>query len=139
MLRTYKRNRNFCIFYDIENKIIARYPTNSNLKVTGSDNSLYFGLVNDPVAVGIMKAILEISNIYDMQDKEFNMNCCGEIAHVKLNINHEGQLQVKIVENGMMSRLTTNYAYTTLQEIDFTKMLFVIDFLNKEIRFSKPW
>jgi hypothetical protein len=66
------------------------------------------------------------------------MKCGDEIVNVVLNLNKEGQVQVKIMKNGTISRLTTNYSFSEMKEFDFTKMLLVIDFKNKEIRFKNP-
>ena len=34
-------------YYDIEKQTIARFPSNSNLLLKGSDNSLYFGMTSN--------------------------------------------------------------------------------------------
>ena len=66
------------------------------------------------------------------------MKCGYEDVNVVLNINAEGQIQIKLMIDGTMSRLTNNYAFTEMKQFDFTKMLLVIDFTNKEVRFKDP-
>ena len=53
-------------------------------------------------------------------------------------LNAEGQIQIKICKDGTMGRLAANYAFKEMKEFDFTKMLLVVDFQGKEIRFKDP-
>lgn len=124
------------IFYDPELKIIGRKPTISNLKKTGSDNSLYMGLINNKKSVDLITHIMGLSSIDDFNDKSIWMGFYGENVEVQCNINHEGQLQYKIVGNGKMAELLEKYE-NNIGSIERDKLLLMLDFLNNEIFFDK--
>lgn len=138
MLRTCILSKSMFFYYDIERKIIARFPTKSNIKPHGSDNSLYFGMVGNDEIVSIFCKLFDVKKIGDISSKNFDMKCGMETVNVCCNLNSEGQIQIKIMKDGTMSRLTSNYSFDHMKEFDFTKMLIVVDFLNKEIRFKDP-
>lgn len=37
-----------------------------------------------------------------------------------------------------MGTLAENYAFAKMKQIDFSKILIVVDFINKEVRFKDP-
>ena len=138
MLRSYALSKKNIIYYDIEKKTIARFPSNSNLLAKGSDNSLYFGMDKNEDVKKIFCELFKKNNIREISGLNFDMKCGYEDVNVVLNINAEGQIQIKLMKDGTMSRLTNNYAFTEMKQFDFTKMLLVIDFTNKEVRFKDP-
>lgn len=138
MLRSYALSKKNIIYYDIEKKTIARFPSNSNLLAKGSDNSLYFGMDRNEDVKKIFCELFKKNNIREISGLNFDMKCGYEDVNVVLNINAEGQIQIKLMKDGTMSRLTNNYAFTEMKQFDFTKMLLVIDFTNKEVRFKDP-
>lgn len=138
MLRSYALSKKNIIYYDIEKKTIARFPSNSNLLAKGSDNSLYFGMDKNEDVKKIFCELFNKNNIREISGLNFDMKCGYEDVNVVLNINAEGQIQIKLMKDGTMSRLTNNYAFTEMKQFDFTKMLLVIDFTNKEVRFKDP-
>ena len=125
-------------YYDLENKTVARFPTKSNIKPHGSDNSLYFGMVGNKEVESIFCKLFDVKTITNVSNKNFDMQCGDETVNVVCNLNAEGQIQVKIMKDGTMFRLTNNYSFDRMKEYDFTKMLIVVDFLNKQIRFKDP-
>ena len=66
------------------------------------------------------------------------MKCGNEMVDVVLNVNFQGQIQIKIPKDGALNRLTNLYSFERMENIDFTKRIVVIDFLKKEIRFKDP-
>jgi hypothetical protein len=138
MLESCSFGRKRVFYFDIEEKQIARFPTNSNLYSTGSDNSLYFGMTRNENITSIFCKLFNVNSIESIKGLNFDMKCGDEIVNVVLNINKYGQIQVKIMKNGTISRLTTNYSFNEMKEFDFTKMLLVVDFKKKEIRFKDP-
>jgi hypothetical protein len=138
MLKSCSLSKNRVFYYDIEAKTIARFPSKSNLLPNGSDNSLYFGMRSSEMICSIFCQLFGVNDIAEISGLNFDMKCGDEIVNVVLNLNKQGQVQVKIMKNGTISRLTTNYSFSEMKEFDFTKMLLVIDFKNKEIRFKNP-
>ncbi len=138
MLNCYILSGNTCFYYDLERRTIARFPTKSNIKPHGSDNSLYFGMVGNKELENIFCSLFDVKHISNISNKNFDMQCGDEVVNVVCNLNAEGQIQIKIMKDGTMFRLTTNYSFDRMKEFDFTQMLIVVDFLNKQIRFKDP-
>jgi hypothetical protein len=138
MLKSCSLSRNRAFYYDTDAKTIARFPSKSNLLPNGSDNSLYFGMRNNEEIAAIFCKLFDVDDISKVSGLNFDMKCGDETVNVVVNLNKEGQVQIKIMKNGTISRLTTNYSFSEMKEFDFTKMLLVIDFKKKEIRFRNP-
>lgn len=138
MLRTCILSKSMFFYYDLEKKTIARFPTKSNIKPHGSDNSLYFGMVGNEEIESVFCKLFDVKKIEEVSSKNFDMKCGLETVNVCCNLNAEGQIQIKVMKDGTMCRLTSNYSFDQMKEFDFTKMLIVIDFINKEIRFKDP-
>lgn len=139
MLKTYCQYRKkFYFYYDVEAQTIARFPTKSNLRLSGSDNSLFFGLTSDANLCDLLCEFFSVSKIENISTLTYKMKCGKETVDVALNVNAEGQIQVKVCKNGTMGRLASNYAFEEMKEIDFTQWLIVVDFARKEIRFKDP-
>ena len=138
MLKSCELTSTASFYYDADKKTIARFPTNSNLIPRGSDNSLYFGMVSNKKAY---KAICELFGVKDLSKVSgtvIQMSCGSNDADVTFNINAQGQMQLKLSKDGILYKLTNDYAYSTMTAFDFTKLLIVFDFANKEIRFKDP-
>lgn len=138
MLKTCSLSNNSLFYYDIEKQTIARFPSNSNLLLKGSDNSLYFGMTSNSSIKKIFCDFFKVKDINSINGLNFDMSCGGEIVNVIVNLNAEGQIQIKICKDGTMGRLASNYAFNEMKEFDFKKMLIVVDFKHKEIRFKDP-
>ena len=138
MLKSYSLSRNNIFYYDINKKTIARFPSNSNLLSKGSDNSLYFGMTSNEDVKKIFCDFFGKKNIKEISGLNFDMACGYDDVNVVVNINGEGQIQIKLMKDGTMNRLTSDYSFNEMKQFDFTKMLIVIDFLNKEVRFKNP-
>lgn len=138
MLKSYSFSKNTLFYYDIENKTIARFPTHSNLKIKGSDNSLYFGMSNIVPLQEIFTSLFDVKKIDQISGLNFDFNCGYENVNVVVNINAEGQIQIKIMKDGTMGRLADNHSFDKMISYDYTKMLLVVDFKNKQIRFKDP-
>ena len=124
------------VFYDLESKIIGRHPTNSNILESGSDNSLYMGLINNIDSINLINHIMGLSNIGEFNNKSIMMGFYGDPVEVQCNINKEGQLQYKIVGNGKMFELLEKYE-KNIGVINRDKLLIMLDFNNNEIFFEE--
>lgn len=138
MVEKYCLNKNSVYYYDIEEKTIARFPSKSNLKSNGSDNSLYFGNKDNEIVQKVFCSIFGANTIDDISGIKYKMTCFGDKVDVETNINADGQVQIKILKNGSMYKITNNYMLNEMRAIDFTKMLIVVDFNKNEIRFKDP-
>lgn len=138
MVKSFNFSKNGVYYYDLDKKTIARFPTKSNLAPHGSDNSLYFGMISSLESCDIFCKLFDVDKIDKVSGKNFDMRCGYDDVNVICNVNAQGQIQIKLAKDGTMHRLTSNYAFDEMQEFDFTNMLIVIDFLNKEVRFKNP-
>ena len=138
MLSSYALTKKSPVYYDLERKTIGRYPSNSNLLMRGSDNSLYFGIKDNAKTVEVFCQLFKVKHIDDISGLTFSMKCGNENVSVIVNVNYQGQIQIKIPKDGALNRLTNLYSFEKMESIDFTKRIVVIDFLNKEIRFKDP-
>jgi hypothetical protein len=137
MLQTYSL-AGTVIYYDAHKKTLARCPSKSNLLLKGADNSLYFGIDTNNEVSKIFCKIFNVSTVKKLQDSKYDLSFCGEIVEVYLNINGEGQIQVRFNNDGTIGRILSKYADEEREDIDFTKMLLVVDFGHKEIRLKNP-
>lgn len=141
---------NFEFYYDIQEKgiIIARKMTNANKKAVGSDNSLYFGLLDikqrfeNPVTayfVGREK------NFGEFDNKIFNCDCLKDYF-VKITINANepnGQFQLKVSllskegdkakTNGAMYEIIKASEKKGKFTID-DDLIFIADFINWKVQ-----
>ena len=138
MLNSYTLTKTAPVYYDLERKTIGRFPSNSNLLMKGSDNSLYFGIKDNEKTASIFCQLFDVKSIDKISGLVFEMKCGNEKVNVVVNINLQGQIQIKIPKDGALNRLTNCYSFEKMEAIDFTRRIVVIDFLNKEIRFKDP-
>ena len=138
MLKTCSLSKKIFFYYDMEKQTIARFPSKSNLLSRGSDNSLYFGITSNDYVSKLLCDFFNVTSIDKINGLNFDMDSGGELVNVVINLNAEGQIQIKICKDGTMGRLAANYAFKEMKEFDFTKMLLVVDFQGKEIRFKDP-
>ena len=124
-------------YYDIKEKgiIIARKMTNANKLAIGSDNSLYFGL-------------LDIEHRFENGDKIFN---CPELKNkfVKITINANqpnGQFQLKVsLLDKETNKTKTNGAMNEIIKAKMKKggftidddLIFIADFINWKVDVMK--
>ena len=138
MVNYFSLSKSNIFYYDLEKKTIARFPTKSNLFPHGSDNSLYFGMTTNSLVCDIFCKLFDVDDIMQLCNRSYDMRCGIDDVKVVLNINAQNQIQIKITKDGTMYRLTSNYAFEEMRNIDFTKMLIVVDFKNNIIRFKNP-
>lgn len=125
------------VFFDIDNKIIGRVPTKSNLKKNGSDNSLYFGTYKNIIMNSILKAFFSYANITEFGKKVFEMKSYGQDLNVETNINNEGQLQIKVGKNGTMYSLFVSYQMSIEERVDSSDVIILVNFNENTIFFKK--
>src|SRR5690554_4060028 len=111
-MESYKLGGKVVYYFDLNSQTIARIPTKSNLKFKGSDNSLYFGLISNKGSKEILCALLKNKNIEELNGHFYEMLSYGLKVQVELNINKEGQIQLKLGQDGLMRRLFLNYQMT---------------------------
>lgn len=105
---------NYFIFYNLENKILGRIPTPSNIDTTKSDNSLYFGILGATrggLPSNVFEEIMGI-NQDDFSNHQFNMVWNNESVVLHTNLNDQGQLQMKVWQGSvksMVAKMVANY------------------------------
>lgn len=140
---------NFEFYYDIQEEgiIIARQMTKANKKEVGSDNSLYFGLLDithrfeNPVTAYFLG---REKNVGEFDNKLFQCSCLNDYF-VKITINANqpnGQFQLKISLqpqeggkaqiNGAMYKLIEASKHEGQFTID-DDLIFIADFINWKV------
>lgn len=134
-MATFSLSKNNSFNYDIEKKTLSRLPTSSNMKEKGSDNSLYFGMTSNAEVKNIFCRIFDVNDIDEIQGKTFKMKFYSLEVDTVLNINKEGQIQIKMGKNGIMNKLFQFHIYHKMKSYneDYPEILF--DFLNNKISF----
>ena len=138
MLRSCELSSTASFYYDLDKRTIARFPTKSNLIQKGSDNSLYFGMITNRKANKVLRDFFGVKNLATFSGTVFSMTCGSNDVDVTFNVNTQGQIQLKLSKDGILYKLTNDYAYKSMTVCDFTNVLLVFDFKNKEIRFKDP-
>lgn len=125
------------VYCDVDNKIIGRNPTESNVRKNGSDNSLYMGLTTNDFMKKIICNIMNKDNIESFSNKTFKLSFYGESVEVQTNINNNYHLQFKIVGNGKMHNMKNKYEEYIGRVIDYKELIIFLDFTNYEIYFEE--
>ena len=133
MIKRYLVKKNREIFYDIENKIIGRSPTNSNMRAFGSDNSIYLCSNHSEFFENVLA--ITNSNI-DTFKKEWNFKYKDHDFPVSTNINNEGQVQIKVEGDGQIFKLLHLF---NKQRYKSNEYLILFDFSKEiiEVRLQK--
>ncbi|MBU0996951.1 MAG: hypothetical protein KKE16_02785 [Firmicutes bacterium] len=121
------------VYFNIQKKILGRKATNSNLHPTASDNSLYFGLLDQPLVCDLISQVLSLSNILDFNGHNYVMDAYGLKINVYTRINSQGQLQIMLKGNTTMHEIYMQYVLKMKQNLDKNKTIFLIDFLHNII------
>ncbi|HOA81832.1 MAG TPA: hypothetical protein PKK61_12340 [Defluviitaleaceae bacterium] len=125
------------IYFDLRKKIIGRKPTRSNLKINGSDNSLYIGMNTKPAITGIIKEMFSYNSIEEFKDNTYFMYSYVSLVTVNTNINNDGQLQIKICGNGTIRSILDSYRQKITEPIFEDELILLVDFSSKKIYFEK--
>lgn len=126
------------IIIDSFNKIIGRKPTASNLKKNGSDNSLYFGMIDDVFRTITITNFFEVENVNDLKFKKFDFVSYDKKIQVTTRINDYGQLQIRLEKNGTMYKLLNLYLKEiNAKDYDLKKLFIILDFKSFIIYFQE--
>lgn len=130
------KGSNNYIYYDLENRIIGRKLTNSNLKEKSSDNSLYFGRKNEFIDEIILH-IFGTSQLNDLVGKKFELNLCNISSKFEFNINGEGQRQLKMLDKGRLYKIFNYYKQYNNINMENDDVAFLLDLKNKKLLITK--
>lgn len=121
-------------YYDLEKKIIARCPTQSNLKEGGTDNSLYCGQTTTINQVDVFKNIFDVVDLQSIVGKQIQMNFNNKYnITVEFNINAYNQLQLKISKDGRKDGVIRKMYIDDGKEENMYDYLLSFDFINKTL------
>lgn len=131
----------YFLFYNEGEKIIGRIPTPSNIALTGSDNSLYFGIygaTRGGISSTILENIIGVSRD-DFSNHNFNMKWQNHNVILHTNLNADGQIQIKITFNGYQSGVSklVNIFMEENNMTNFDGYGIFIDFKNMRISCQK--
>jgi MoxR-like ATPase len=119
MLKKLELNHDVEYYYDTGEKIIARYPTASNLKQSGADNSLYLGMIGNKQTQKAICKIFEKKDISEIKGLKFQTSSNNGKFNTELNINAEGQIQINVGKNEMCKFYGLSQEQNNLVVIDF--------------------
>lgn len=130
-------------YYDPNEKLLGRVPTKSNLKMVGSDNSLFYGIATNKETSSMILKIFNAAKIEDISNNFFTMSFIDNSFYkVETNINNDKQVQIKIRRldgtiNGVIKELYEKYKVCELTNISADKLVLFLDFSVNEIFFEK--
>ncbi len=131
------RGSNNYIFYDLENKIIGRKLTKSNLLENGSDNSLYFGSGNNNIDA-ILSKVCGTDDLKKIVGTKYKLKVGDIFVEFVFNINACGQRQFKMLNDSSRKRgrlyRTFDY-YRTYNKLELSKndIVFLLDLKKSEL------
>lgn len=125
------------IYYDIENRIIGRELTKSNIQENGPDNSLYFGLGN-PNLDKIISSIFNVENLKDIVGKKYKLKLCDIFVEFEFNINDRDQRQLKMLNDGKRQKGRVYRAFNYFNKYNNLNLakeniVFLLDLKNSEL------
>ena len=128
--------RKSIVYFDIEEKKIARIPTESNYKSCGADNSLYFGIFGSSPFENVFEQIFNTKKLSAIDKKIFELKSYDDsIVKIQLNINHEGQIQLKFIEKRMID-CYNDFILLSGSDNDKSKYLMILDFSEYKVKFK---
>jgi hypothetical protein len=124
------------VMFDIENKLIIRKPTASNLiEDAGSDNDIYVCNLSQNDVTDLLKKILEVKDIPKTNGKKYYMNFYGSEVEILFNINNQNRISFRILGKDRLYGMIKycNDIFGIELEKDTLKICF--DFKNMNISF----
>lgn len=125
------------VYHNIEKALIGRIPTKSNLKNSGSDNSLYFGTIANENMIMILCDVFHLRDLSAFGNRQYIFKAYGKNVSVKTNINNDGQIQFKFDSDGTMGNMFYDYLFFSMHKVDPDEVILVLDFNNKIVYFER--
>ena len=122
--------------FDIENKLIMRKPTASNLiETAGSDNDIYICNLGQEDVVDLLKQILNEDNIPKINGKKYYMNFYGSEVEILFNINNQNRISFRILGKDRLYGMIKYCNEIFGIELDIDNLKICFDFKNMIIQF----
>ncbi len=122
--------------FDIENKLIIRKPTASNLiENAGSDNDIYICNLSQNDVIDLLKKILEVEDISKNNGKNYFMNFYGSEVEIMFNINNQKRISFRILGKDRLYGMIKYCNEIFGIELDRDTLKICFDFKNMNISF----
>ena len=125
------------VFFDLENKILGRKPTKSNiLETSGSDNDIYLCNKSQLDVVEKLKDIIGFDDINNFNGKKILMNFYGTDIEFIFNINPQGRVSFRIIGKNRLYGMVKHVNEIFNIQLDIENIVIMFDFNKYTIFFE---
>jgi len=127
------------VFFDVNNKIIGRKPTKSNIiETSGSDNDIYLCNIKQLEVIDKIRNIVGFDNIIDFNGNRILMNFYGTDVEFIFNINPQGRVSFRLVAKNRLFGMVKHVNDIFNIQLDINNIVIMFDF-NKYIIFFENY
>lgn len=127
------------VFYDVNNKIIGRKPTKSNiLQNSGSDNDIYLCNITQLDVIEKIKSIIGIENPVMFNGTKIAMDFYGANVEFYFNINPQGRVSFRIIGKNRIYGMINYISEIFNVSLDVENIVIFFDF-NKNVIFLENY
>jgi len=125
------------VFFDVENKIIGRKPTKSNIiETSGSDNDIYLCNVTQIDVIDKIKNIIGFEDIIKSNGNRLLMNFYGTDVEFIFNINPQGRVSFRIIGKNRLFGMVKHVNDIFNIQLDIENIVIMFDFNKNTIFFE---
>lgn len=125
------------VFFDVENKIIGRKPTKSNiLETSGSDNDIYLCNITQIEVIEKIKTIMEIEDPITFNGTKITMNFYGTDVEFYFNINPQGRVSYRIIGKNRLYGMVKHVGEVFNITLDVENIVIFFDFNKYAVFFE---
>lgn len=126
------------VFFDVDNRLIGRKPTKSNIiETSGSDNDIYLCNVMQIDIVEKIKKIIGVDDIINFKGNRFVMNFYGTDVEFIFNVNSQGRISFRIIGKNRLFGLIKHVNEIFDIQLDIENIVIMFDFNKNTVYFEK--
>lgn len=125
------------VYFDIENRIIGRKPTKSNiLETSGSDNDIYLCNITQLDVMDKIKYITGIDDPINFNGTKITMNFYGTDVEFYFNINPQGRVSFRIIGKNRLYGMVKHVCEIFNIMLDVDNIVLFFDFKKYTVFFE---
>lgn len=126
------------VYFDVENKVVGRKPTKSNvLETHGSDNDIYLCNVSQIDVIDKLKNIIGFDDVNNYNGKRIMMNFYGLDVEIIFNINSQGRVSFRLTGRNRLYGMIKYVNETLNFDLDTENIAIMFDFVKYNIYFCE--